>query len=351
MGLIYRIKRIAYNIRYYYIHLRRFNTIDLPKLTREEKRAIRDIWTNKEGDCLTIISLDYIGARVFKKINGFSPYYLTPCWYNELRYFMNPRPQLQALENKAMCDVYFPDLSFPEPYVRCLNGKFYDKSMNYITKEEAIHILEQKKSFIIKPSVESNQGQGVALVNCEKDDVKEAVKKVGRNFIAQEVLVQAPEIKRLNPSSLNCFRITSIYINGVYRYAAALKVGKKGAFRDNWNCSYWINVDDEGRLSKFGYDYYLNPVDRSDCGIVFENTIIPHYKEMIDYLEKMHKKLFANCGVVGWDVTIDENHKTRIIEANLCNTGTNIEQLVSGDFFRPFHDDLLALLKNKNEDH
>lgn len=344
MGWLYRIKRIVYNIRYYRNHLQRFKTMDLPQLTKEEKRVIKNTWTNGRGKSLTITNYDYICAQAYKKINGFSPYYLAPCWYNEFRYFMNPRGQLQALENKALCDIYFPDLSFPEPYVRCLNGFFYDKNMNYLSKEEAIQILKGKTKFIIKPSVGSNQGQGVELVDCNYDNVQEAMEKVGKNFIAQEVLVQAPEMKRLNPSSLNCFRVTSIYLNGVYRYATALKVGKKGAFRDNWNCSYWINVDSQGHLSEYGYDYYLNPVDHSDCGIEFKKVIIPHFKEMITYLENMHKKLFANCGVVGWDVTMDENYNVKIIEANLCNTGTNIEQIVSGDFFKPFKDDLLNLL-------
>lgn len=344
MGLLYRIKRIVYNIRYYRNHLQRFKTLELPQLTKEEKKAIKNTWTNTNGKRLTITRYDYICARAYKKINGFSPYYLAPCWYNEFRYFMNPRGQLQALENKAMCDVYFPELSFPEPYVRCLNGAFFDKDMNYITKEDAIDLLRRKNRFVIKPSIGANQGKGVALIDIEKDNLEESIAKVGDNFIAQEVLVQAPEISRLNPSSLNCFRVTTIYINGVFKYAAALKVGKNGAFRDNWNCSYWINVETSGKLSKYGYDYYLNPVDRSDSGFIFNEITLPHYHEMIDYLERMHKKLFANCGVVGWDVTIDKDYNIRVIETNLCNTGTNIEQIVSGDFFKPFKDDLLNLL-------
>ena len=342
MRLKYRLLRIGYNVRYYFLNNRRFRKLDLPKLTNAEKKEIKRTWPG-----ITIIPYDWICARVYKKIHGFSPYYLAPCWYNEMRKGMNPKDQLYALENKALCDVYFPDMSFPEVYVRGLNGSFYDKEMNFISREDAISILKSKKEFIIKPAIGTLKGDGVAKVNCEKDDVEIAMKKVGRNFIAQEVLKQADEIERLNPSSLNCFRVTTIYMNGRFDFATSLKVGKKGSIRDNWNSAYWIDVNKDGQLSEFGYDYNVNPVDHSDVGVVFNGLVIPHFQDMIDHLEKMHKKLFANCSVIGWDVTIDKEYKVRIIETNLYNPGTNIEQFVSGDFFKPFHDDMLKFVNKK----
>lgn len=342
MVLLYKLKRIRYNFLYYYRYTRRFQHSILPKLTKTEKHAIKECWPG-----VTILPVDFVCARVFKKIHGFSPYYLAPCWYNEIRQGTNPKDQLYSLENKALCDLYFDDLSFPEPYVRRLNGSFYDKEMHYISKEEAIGILKSKNEFIIKPAIGTLKGDGVVKVDCKKDDINQAIETAGRNFIAQEVLKQADEIERLNPSSLNCFRVTTIYINNRFGYATSLKVAKKGSVRDNWNSAYWINVNNEGRLSEFGYDYDVNPIAHSDSGIVFKDILIPHFQEMIAYLEKMHKKYFANCGVIGWDVTLDKEYKVSVIETNLWNPGTNIEQFVSGDFFKPFRDDMLMYLRVK----
>ncbi|MBP5796685.1 MAG: hypothetical protein J6W26_00205 [Bacteroidales bacterium] len=339
--MVYRLKRIAYNILYSR-NSRRFRKMDLPKLTREEKRQIRQTWPG-----LTITPLEYVYVSLYKKINGFSPYYLAPCWYSEVRYITNPKKQLYALENKALCDVYFPDISFPEPYVRCLNGSYYDKDMNFLSRDAAIALLKQKKAFVIKPSLGTLQGQGVEKINCEKDDVEAAVKRAGNDFIAQEVIKQAPEIERLNPSSLNCFRVTTIYLNGKFDYSSMMKVGKSGAFRDNWNCAYLMGMDKQGKLAEFAYDYDLNPVDRSDVGVVFKGLEMPYFKEVVAHCEQMHKKLFANCGVIGWDVTLDSEYRVRVIETNLYNPGTNMEQIASGDFFRPFHDELLQYLKRK----
>jgi hypothetical protein len=285
---------------------------------------------------------------LIKKIHGFSPYYLSPCWYNEIRGKTNPKNQLYSLENKALCDVYFPQLSFPEVYLRRLNGSYFDKEMNYLTKDEAKKLLCTYKEFVIKPSIGTEQGEGVKKISMKEDyDLDALFSEEGKDFIAQEVLKQAPEIECLNPTSLNCFRVTTMFMENKFGYSTALKVGKIGAVRDNWNSGYWVNVNNDGRCSKYGYDYNMNPHEKTDNGIVLEDLQMPRFQEMIAYLETMHKKLFPNCGVIGWDVTIDMDYKVRIIEYNLWDPGTNIEQFVCGDFFKPFRDQMLNYLSDK----
>lgn len=335
------LRKLKYHFGYFRL-TRRFHKLDLPQLTVEEKKAIRKTWPS-----VTILNMDMVHARLFKKIHGFSPYYLSPCWYNEIRERMNPKNQLYALENKALCDIYFPDLSFPEVYLRRLNGSFFDVDMNYLNIEEAKAILQSKKEFVIKPAIGTEQGQGVKKVTMGANYNLDALfSEEGKDFIAQEVLKQAPEIEQLNPTSLNCFRVTTMYMENKFGYSTALKVGKKGAVRDNWNSGYWVNVNNDGKCSKYGYDYDMNPNANTDNGIVFENLQMPKFQEMISYLEKMHKKLFPNCGVIGWDVTIDKDYKVRIIEYNLWDPGTNIEQFVCGDFFKDFRDQMLNYLKH-----
>lgn len=56
---------------------------------------------------------------------------------------------------------FFPQLSFPEVYLRRLNGSFYDKEMNYLSREEAKALLASYDEFVIKPSIGTDQGQGV----------------------------------------------------------------------------------------------------------------------------------------------------------------------------------------------
>lgn len=340
MKFIKALKRVRYHIGYYRL-TKRFTKLDLPNLTAEEKEVIRKTWPG-----VHIYNMDFVHARLYKKIHGFSPYYLSPCWYNEIREKMNPRDQLYALENKALCDVYFPQLSFPEVYLRRLNGFFFDKDMNYLSLDEAKNLLESKIEFVIKPSIGTEQGQGVKKIsNIQNCDLDNLFADEGYDFIVQEVLKQAPEIEKLNPTSLNCFRVTTMFMDNKFGYSTALKIGKKGALRDNWNSGYWVKVNSDGKCSKYGYDYNMATHEKTDSGIVLENLQMPKYIEMVSYLENMHKHLFPNCGVIGWDVTIDKDYKVRIIEYNLWDPGTNIEQFVCGDFFKPFRQQMLNYIK------
>lgn len=312
-------------------------------MTKEEKNEVRETWKG-----VHIYDMDFVNARVYKKIHGFSPYYLSPCWYNELRDYFNPKEQLFSLENKAMCDIYFPELNFPTPIIRRLNGSFFDQELNYLSREDAKKVLLEKSVFVIKPSLGTEQGEGVQKVVVNPNtNLDKIIDETGNDFIVQSLVSQAKEIKQLNPSSLNCFRVTTMYFNGRFGFSTALKVGKKGSFRDNWNSAYWIDVSTDGKLKKYGYDYNLNLVHKSDNNMIFEGLQMPKYKEMIEHLEKMHKKLFPNCGVIGWDVTITEDYEICIIETNLWDPGTNIEQFVCGDFFKPFHDEMLAYINKR----
>ena len=327
-----------------------FNRLDkpflkegLPNLSSEEKKQIKKAWPG-----LDISELDYIWPRIFKEKVGFSPYFLGDLWVEDIEHIVNPQNQLVSLENKALCDVYFPELNFPEPYVRCLNGICYDRDMNHISVEEATNLLCEKGQYIIKPSVGTMQGKGVRKVSANKGiDIKTIFRVGGGNFIAQEVLKQLPLIEQLNPTSLNCFRITSIYINGRFDYTTILKVGKKGAERDNWNSSILMGIDKNGCANKVGYDYQLNQFDRTDSGFVLSDIVVPEFDKLTVFVEKYHKKYFPNCGIIGWDITIDEKGAIRVIETNLTAPGLQAEQLCSGDFLKPFCKDINEIILNK----
>lgn len=337
---MYNLKKIRLHIGHWRLD-RRFLKISLPKLTSEEKKLLKETWP-----CVSISHFDHTCIRVYKKFNGFSPYYLAPMWYNEIRAVVNPQKQLQALENKAMCDIYFPQLNFPESYVRKINGVFYDREMNILSEENVIKILSQKEGFVIKPSIDSEQGKGVKIVKTKDESVIcKIINESDNNFIAQEIIKQHSIISGLNESSLNTFRVTSLYLNGKYNAVTSLKVGKKGSDRDNWDCSYWINVEKDGILSEKGYDYNINVVNKTDNGIAFSGLKMPMYDEMIRFVERNHKLLFPNCCVVGWDITIDITDNIRVIEVNLDTPGTKIEQLCNGDFFKMFRDDICILMK------
>lgn len=321
---------------------------ELPKLTKEEMSQYKKAWPS-----IDLKEMDTIWARVYKKEHGFSPYFVGLYQSCVLREILNPKVQLHAFDNKAMCDVYFPEIHFAQPYVRRIAGVYFDLNMNPISSKEAVELIKSKNEYIIKPALDTMQGKGVAkivLFGSDQDREKQILQSFSeqrKDFIVQEVLKQHPDVERLNPTSINCCRVTTIFINGKFDYSTILKIGKKGAFRDNWNSSYLVGVSKDGVLNDVGYDDSLNKVYNTDNGIKIGGIKLPKFDEMIATVEHLHKKYFPNCGMIGWDVIVDNLNEIRFIEMNITIPGFVGEQLCCGTFFEPFVEDINARLQSK----
>ncbi len=321
---------------------------EFPEITDEELKQYRKIWPMWQ-----IEKKDLIWARVCKKYNGFSPYIIGNWHTYLLRQEFNPYEQLSSFEYKGMFDVYFPEIPFPKSFVRRIRSVYYDVDMNVVSQEDAVKILAQYDNYIIKPSFGTNQGRGVEKVSlvglCKEERILKSFKDQESDFIAQEVLEQHKDVAALNPTSLNCCRVTSVYIDGKFGFSTVFKIGKLGSCIDNWRNSYFCGVNQDGSLKKYGFSNDLKPVLQTDNGIVIENFVLPSYSKMISMVKNFHKKYFPNCGMIGWDILIDKEDCVRVIEANVTVPGIVAEQLVGGDFLKDFRDVIVKRLSKKYE--
>lgn len=321
---------------------------EYPLITDDEFRLIKETWP-----CFKYFGQDDLTwFRIYKKNFGFSPYFVDALQIKYILEKFNPFHQVISLENKAMGDVYFPEIPFPEVYVRCLNGVLYDRAMNRLSLEEAIWVLNDKESFIIKPSIDSLCGAGVEKVVANDSDkpqerVKEVISRAGENFIAQECLKQESVMSGMNPTSINCCRITTVYMYGKFGFSSIIKVGKKGSHVDNWHSSYFIGMNNDGTILPHGFDKKCHRVTKTDNGIEFGGILVPHFDNMVELVEKYHKYYFANCGVIGWDIMVDSNNNPRVLEMNISRPGVVGEQLASGTFFAEYRDEICKSLLKK----
>ena len=313
-------------------------------LSHEEKQLLQKTWPGLE-----FYQMDLMWNCIHKHFCGFSPYYLGAMQAHTVRCTLNPHKQLASLENKAMCDVWFPEIPFPEVLVRCFGGVLYDRNMNIISETEALNIIASEQEIIIKPSIDSNCGTGVRKINVRNNKIEEQLLASRQNYIVQKVLHQEETISRLNPSSINCCRITSLYINGKFDFSSMLKIGKQGVFVDNWHSSYLIGMTKDGILSDIGFDKQLNIVKMTDNGISFKGMKVPGFGKMIDLVEKSHKHYFPFCGIIGWDILCSADGDPVVVETNLTTPGLVGEQLVSGPFLEPFVGDICDKLKKRNK--
>lgn len=330
---------------YYKRDARYINAHGLKKLTKKELQIINKNWAGRR-----VRNLDLIYVRMYKKLHGTLPhFFITDYQYIEVLRKTNYERKTFALENKAMLDIYYLDIPTPRVYLRCISSVFYDEQMNVLTLQQSIKRMQECcEVLIIKPTIETSCGKGVKKIYCSEMTEQSIIQLFSfykGDFVIQECIEQCPEIQEFNPTSINSCRITSIYIGGKFSFSSIIKIGKSGAYLDNWNSSYLVGLNDEGVMSEYGLDIDLNKVYKSDNGIPFKGFKVPCFSKLKNFVEFAHKKYFPQVGIVGWDILIDKNYNVKVIEMNLAFPGILGEQLAAGTFFDEFQNAINELVK------
>lgn len=152
--------------------------------------------------------------------------------------------------------------------------------------------------------------------------------RLGTSYIAQEQILQHPELSSLNDTSINTLRIvTHLTRDGSTAEAcfAFLKIGAPGAIVNNWaSGGLIVNINlIEGVTDGYGcYKYRsFSPngsgyVTQLPNGRSISNFEIPYYNDAISLVTEAHTKLFYSFHSIGWDgaitpegpVLIEGNH-------------------------------------------
>lgn len=188
-----------------------------------------------------------------------------------------------------------------------------------------------RQPLVLKP-VSSASGHGVRVIErhgdgwrssqdtCTPDELWEYMQRVSRRgFLVEERVTNAAGLARLNPTSLNTFRVVTIKTNdGVWHVAATtLKIGAPGAIVDNKEHSgYQVYLDASGR-SRYAYDFAQNRAitHHPESGIDLLNLTPDGYREATELALHASRK-FGFLGTVGWDIAWTDRGAT-IIEGNI----------------------------------
>lgn len=333
-------------IRDYYRDKHLIYELNLPKLTKKEKKEIRKVWP-----CFNFSNLDFIWMRIYKTEHGFDPYYLCDHQYALLLKIINKSSNWVSLNNKALTDIYMPQIPWPKVYLRRINKKYYNNEMTEISFEQAVAILQSQKNYVIKPATGTGGGKGVKVIDypISQEEISKLFDAYNVDFVVQALIEQCEELSRFNPTSVNTCRITTINIGSKRSFSAIFKVGRKNSRVDNWNSSILIGVDKQGHLLDYGYDVNLKRIEKSDVGVSFSGNVIPKFAEMVELTQKYHQLYFPNLSVVGWDITLEKNGDIIVIETNLDFPGILGEQVCSGTFFKEFRDEICNVVNKRNK--
>ncbi len=298
--------------------------LSLKELTSDEEKSILDVW-GPLG--LKPYPLFY---QLFKTIGQFNPYYLSDdLYYPVILRTLNPDCYSKSFAHKGIFAMLFKEIPQPKVYVCSIGGVLYHH-WEMIDKQKAISILSQHSPFIIKPTKGTSCGHGVQLVKTVNEkQLEKMVEGYGDDWIAQEVICQSPLTAQFNPSSVNSFRVTTLFINGkVSTQSICFKVGGKNSVTDNLGSGgVFVGLSPDGQFCELGYDNKYNKYERTPNGISFKDIRMGQVSDLSKKIESFHAKYLPTVGLVGWDVALDKDSNPVVLEANLNFPGIQFEQI------------------------
>ena len=354
-----------------YVHIRRMllerkainkrkNLVNKVTLTKEQSDLIDKLWQKNYGKK---ISKDWhrLYTSYLGKFN--EKYFPENLFTANLLDKMNPIFLRDYFSDKILTQYFFKDLDeskykVVENHIYNVDGYFYD-SDGIIEYNQALKKLKNIGEVIIKPTIGTDSGRGVALLNIKNgidlisnESLETILKKYNCNYAIQEKIHQHKDFARFNPSSVNTIRMHSYICDGkIYTTPIAMRVGRKGSVVDNAHAGgLVIGVTDEGYLMEYGiFQNGEKFLEHPDSGEKFKGFKLPMIPEMTEFIKKYHYRI-PHMGIIAWDLTVDENNRIVVIETNITCPGIWLPQYVTGQaFFGENTEKMIRLLKKKDD--
>lgn len=314
---------------------------ELPKdrnLTAEEKEEIDRFWSKYEF----LGEINYDSFKTYYNRSGIAdPRYMPQYIYS---YFLRPNTvpdrYLVPFQNKAYLQNILCTAKQPELIVRKVEGIYYNSDFEHITRKKAVNIclevLESGREIVVKPSGKAG-GKGVEFLSSATfEELDSLFKNKGKLFVVQKAIKQHPEMAKLNPTTVNTVRLTTVLHNGKFTPTAALiKVGSPKVRVDNYKhggCLLGVNMD--GSVLPWALNIDRERITELPSGVKLGEggfTRVPCFDSVLKTAEKAHYCI-PKIKVISWDIAIDDENEAEIIEANFAGD-LRMHQVLTGPVF------------------
>lgn len=220
-----------------------------------------------------------------------------------------------------------------------------------MSKESFSAFCDGLDEVIVKP-LEGIGGHGIYKASVRTETERNALfnrlQEDNSNYIVEEIIRQHPDLAKLNPSSVNSYRIYTCSLgNGeIVTTAAAIRIGSGKGPTDNFHeggyaatvgCDTGIIIS---RAINFnGESVYVHPGTK--CVIL--GTCLPEWNKAIETVKAAHG-LVPGLGYIAWDVAVCEDASVTLIEANTCGD-VGIQQHPSLRGMKPVYDQIMRQRK------
>ncbi len=243
-----------------------------------------------------------------------------------------------------------------------IEGRYFDGSRKPITKKVAIQIVNElsktRISAVLKVTVDTSSGRGVRLLDLKdgvdqtsKESIEVLFEKMGNNLVLQESIRQHPQISRIYPHSINTLRVISYQINDeIFIAPITLRIGQGGNKVDNAHAGgMFVGVKDNGKLCAEAFtEYQKRYRNHPDTGVVFDGYQLPFIDEIKRAAVELHMRI-PMFQFVSWDMSVSDDNKIVLVEANLCTQSVWFPQMAHGKSL--FGDHTAAFLKQARDSH
>ena len=312
--------------------------------TPQQRQEMQAYWKKHYGE-----NISDRWHKLYQSMNGTycKDYFPEMLYTTRLEPRINPDAYCRLFNDKSLIETLYraadAEYRMPHTYLACCHGTLCDGSRNLLTQQAALRLMHDVGECVIKPTVETGSGKGVAVLNLrDGQDVRtgnslEAILKgYGDAYIIQEKLKNSERIAAINASSLNTIRlITYIIEDQVKNVPPVLRLGVDGNEVDNIHKGgLCIGVRDDGCLLKtawqLGYgDTATQFKQHPDSGIVFDGYYIGDIAKVIEVGKALHR-MTPHVGMISWDLTLDHHDEVVLIEATASRRACGSPRLSTG---------------------
>ena len=322
-----------------------------PTLTRQQKREIKDYFAQFSFNRIKTHWHCFYGGFC----NQYSKKYIPQDFFfshlevalNNIDYF--------TVQDKNLLQNVFKDVEQPKTVVGKIGGMFLMDD-HIVSQNEAIGACLKSGRIIVKPSIETWGGLGVAKLDLSGEDSDSGHAKLTdlfdsyeKDFIVQEIVDQSDTMKTLNATSLNTMRIcTYLRKDEVVVLFSIVRFGTKGVHIDNISQGgFHCNINDDGSLHEHAYNELKKTISKTDDGAILRDFTIPNYDGVKEMVQGIHQRV-PYFRMISWDVALDSNDFPVLIEFNAFGQSIDF-QSVCGPLFGEYTDEVMTIAKDFKE--
>ena len=262
---------------------------------------------------------DYFDFEFYRKSFELRDEFRLQLQRTETRIICNDPCEADLLNNKAETNAFF-DKFLRRDWINTLTCTF----------EEFTHFIKKHPRFFAKP-LDGSFGMGAEIISVTPDENLQALfeRLKEQEMLMEEIVKQHEEISSFCPDTVNTIRVNTFFDvhNVVHILTPGGRFGRIGNVVDNFHGGgYSVMIDPKtGIIVSNAINRVHERVDKHpDTGKVFKGFQYPFWENLIETVTEMAKTI-SPMRHIGWDLAINDEGKTVIIEANI-NPDVDVQQ-------------------------